>query len=389
MSIRFSLWREDAIAAAASGVLMLGLLLDGWNHINLQNGALGGFLTPWHGLLYAGFTLAAGWVVTRNPHLYRRSAVAKPELHRLFGLPLRYPLAMAGIVIATIGVAGDAAWHTFFGEETGVARVVAPFHLLLFAGAALVISAPLRSGWHAPQDYPARSSLLQILPPLCSLTLITALVAFMFQWLSVFVDWAPSLQLGRLPPELVGDERVRATVEFAGAARVLVTNLILLSPVFLALRRWRLPFGSVTVMWTAVAVFMSALTEFRSGGTVLAAFVGGLFTDTLIARLNPSPARPLAFRLLGGLVPVVTWVGYFLALAIIHHTSWPGDLWLGTVGVAAMTGIAVSFLAVPVAVPDPKELSAAAEAKPPYPSANRRDHSGRREEAFHGSDPRS
>ncbi|HEV8627082.1 MAG TPA: hypothetical protein VG034_21765 [Acidimicrobiia bacterium] len=362
----FSLWREDAIAAASGGVLMLGLLLDGWNHINLQNGALGGFFTPWHGLLYAGFTLSASWVITRNAHLYRPDRVAKPQFHPILGVPLRYPLAMVGIVIASAGVVGDALWHTLFGEETGVARVIAPFHLLLFTGAALVLSAPLRSGWHAPETYPPRPSLAQILPPLCSLTLITALVAFMFQWLSAFTDWAPSLQLGHLPAGLADDPRVRGTVELAGVARVVVTNLILVAPVLLALRRWRLPFGSVTVMWTAVAVFMSALTNFRSGGAVLAAGAGGLFTDLLIARLNPSPAHPLTLRLLGALTPGVTWSTFFLLTALIHDTPWPGDLWMGTVGVASMTGIALSFLAVPVAVPE--TVLEAGGSDPEFPS---------------------
>lgn len=49
-------WREDLVTSILATALVAGLFLDGWNHINLQNGALGGFFTVWHGLLYAGFT---------------------------------------------------------------------------------------------------------------------------------------------------------------------------------------------------------------------------------------------------------------------------------------------------------------------------------------------
>jgi hypothetical protein len=56
------------------------------------------------------------------------------------------------------------------------------------------------------------------------------------------------------------------------------------------------------------------------------------------------------FRL-GGVTPVAFWGSYFAALAIFHGTRWPADLWLGVVGVAALNGLALSFLAVPLSVP--------------------------------------
>ena len=64
-----TLWRDDLVAALTGGLLILGLFLDGWNHLNLQNGKAGEFLTPWHGLLYAGFNACAIWAITRNTRL--------------------------------------------------------------------------------------------------------------------------------------------------------------------------------------------------------------------------------------------------------------------------------------------------------------------------------
>jgi hypothetical protein len=266
-------------------------------------------------------------------------------------VPLRYPLAMTGLGLATVGLFGDIAWHAAFGEETGVARVIAPFHLVLFAGAALVVTAPLRSAWHARNHYPARPSLPTILPPLLSLTLVTAVAAFMFQWLSVFVDWTPSVSIGRIPANLAGNDRIEGTVEFADVARVLVTNLILMAPVLFALRRWRLPLGSVTFLFGAVAVMMSGLSEYDRWGTILAALAGGLACDVFVERLDVSPSRPLAYRVTAGLTPIVLWIGYFVVLPTIHDIHWPLDLWLGTVGLAAITSVLLSVVAVPPSAP--------------------------------------
>src|SRR5215208_6781269 len=97
-------WRDDLVAAILGTTLVCGLFLDGWNHINLQNGALGDFFTIWHALLYAGFSATAGWVVSRNSHLYATGRRPKWYFHRVLGFPLRYPVAVAGIVVATIGL---------------------------------------------------------------------------------------------------------------------------------------------------------------------------------------------------------------------------------------------------------------------------------------------
>ena len=344
-------WREDLITGLLAVGLVAGLFLDGWNHINLQNGALGGFFTIWHGLLYLGFNATALWVVTRNPHLYRHQTKPQPYFHPVFGIPLRYPLAIAGLAIAMVGLTGDIAWHTAFGEERGVARVIAPFHLLLFAGAAGLVSAPLRSGWYAPQFYPRASSLRQILPPLLSLTLVTCVAAFMFQWLSAFLDWTPSIQIGRIPANLAGDERVVGTTEFAGAARVLVTNLILLAPVFLALRRWHLPFGSVTLLFGVVSVAMSALTTFAFGWTVIAALLGGLVADALIYGYGPHADNALGYRLVAALAPLTLWSSYFVILSEVYKIHWPFDLWLGTTLLASISGLLLSYVAIAPAVP--------------------------------------
>ena len=70
-----AIWREDLITSLLSILLVAGLFLDGWNHINLQNGALGSFFTIWHALLYAGFNATApATCLPRAPKAHSRRA---------------------------------------------------------------------------------------------------------------------------------------------------------------------------------------------------------------------------------------------------------------------------------------------------------------------------
>jgi hypothetical protein len=272
---------------------------------------------------------------------------ALPQYHAYFGLPLRYPFAVFGVIIATVGMLGDAIWHTVFGEEKGVARVISPFHLVLFSGAVLLLGAPVRSGWYAPDVYPARLGFKRFFPVLLSLTLVTASVAFMFQWLSAFVDWQPSLTLGRLPTSIASDPALVGTVEFAGVARVLVTNVILIAPLMLALRRWRLPTGSITFMFAVVAMGMSTLTEFRQGWIVIPAIVGGIAGDLMLHYLPISPDRPFTTRVFAAAISAPFWIAYFITLRIAYDIRWPFDLWAGTVGVSMICAVLVSVLVLP------------------------------------------
>lgn len=346
-----SMWREDHVTAALASLMILGLFLDGWHHINRLEGKLGGFFTLWHGPLYAGFAATAVWVITRNSHLYRRGAVPAGA-RELLGVPLRYPLAVAGIGVATVGLAGDAFWHAAFGEESGVAKVIGPFHILLFTGAGLLITGPFRSAWHSLEAYPLAPSFRTMLPPLLSLSLITAMAAFLFQWLSAFVVWDPSIEIDRVPAGIQDREAVEQSAHIAGAAQVLVTNLLLMAAALLALRRWRLPFGSVTLLFTLVALLMGALTELERGATLAAPVAGGLVADLLIGRLRASPARPASHRVVATVTPAVLWGTHLLVLATVYDVVWPRDIALGTVGLMSLTGLLLSVLVLPPALPE-------------------------------------
>jgi hypothetical protein len=134
----------------------------------------------------------------------------------------------------------------------------------------------------------------------------------------------------------------------AGLESVLITNVILLAPVLLMLRRWRLPFGAVTFLFTFIAALMSALQAFQYPNPIIIALVAGLIADALIRLLQP---RVAAFRAIATLMPLVLWTLYFLEAQLNGGVGWSVELATGVTVMAALTGVALSLLMAPPAIP--------------------------------------
>ena len=169
------------------------------------------------------------------------------------------------------------------------------------------------------------------------------MVLFFFQYLSAFVTRAPST------PEVEGPDGLLTTI--VGVASVLVTNLIVVAPVLLLARRWRLPFGTVALVAGAGAVGLTSLREFALGALVPAMVAGGLAADLLVARLRPGPDRPGAFRAVAVLVPLLLWGARMATYAMVYGVAWPPELWAGVLGMACLGGLGLSVLVLPPAVP--------------------------------------
>ena len=326
-------WGDDLAAALLGTWVVGGLFLDGWAHVN-QPG-LETFFSPWHGVFYLGFlvsTVVLGRLVTRH-----QRGRFDPAL-----VPAGYGLGLVGVAMFVAGGVADGVWHTIFGIEVGVAALLSPSHLLLLSGGLLMVTSPVRSAWSSP-ELPARAPALALLPALWATALTTAVVLFFFQYLSAFVTRAPSMA------ETGGAEGLLTTI--AGVASVLVTNLIVLAPVLLLARRWRLPFGAVTLLATVGAVSLTSLREFVLGALVWAMLAGGLAADLLVAGLRPGPHRPGAFRAVAALVPLLLWGAWTAVYAAAYGIGWPPELWAGVLGMASLSGVGLSVLALPPALP--------------------------------------
>lgn len=314
---------EDLVTVLAGAWLIVGLFLDGWAHNNSKPES---FFTPWHGVFYSGFLVTAawiGWQVRRRYAAGARGALA---------VPVGYGLGVAGLLVFAAGGIFDMVWHELFGVEVDIEALLSPSHLVLLAGALLVLTSPLRSAWSDPSS--RAPTFTAFAPVVLATTLVTALVAFFFMYLSPFTD----------APATTGD------VEY-GVASILLTTLILMGPPLLLLLRWRVPGGTFTVLFTVVAVCLNALESFFLGWTILAAVVAGVAADVLVRWWRPSPDRPWAYRGFAAAVPAVLWLAYFAVIDAEFGVAWSLELWGGVTTMAALAGCGLALLMTPPRMP--------------------------------------
>ena len=341
--------RQDLVTVLLATWLIGGLGLDGLAHSNLER-QTESFFTPWHAVFYSGFVATALWVLwvvqtRRADHRTWTQAV-----------PLGYGLGVVGVAVFAVGGVGDLLWHQIFGIETNIAALLSPTHLLLFLGVALILLAPFRAAWSTLEPPPA--NLLGVVPALLSITLLTALVAFFFQYSSLFsIDLAfSSVEFVRVPqgqpPQLAGVlEAWAEDIQKNGIMAALFTSLMLVAPLLLLLRRWRLPLGAATILFVVVAALIVALDDFRAWENLVAAAAAGVAADVAIARLRPAADRVGAFRAVGSLVPMAVIGCTFLAAVWRFGLGWPAELWTGTVFFGGLAGYVLAYLMQPPPVP--------------------------------------
>jgi hypothetical protein len=305
---RVTLERGDQWSVAVFGTWMVtGLFLDGWSHgVNKPET----FFSPWHGLLYSGFAAAVVYGAVRT---YReRSRGRSMQMDPLMALGL--------VLFGTAGV-GDMIWHQIFGIEADLAALLSPSHLLLMTGGLLMASGPLRAAW-TDDDASPSSTLRSFLPTVASMTLVVALVSFFTMYQSAFTQIQPTT-----------DERMLTHA----VTSVLATNLVLVAPLVLLLRRFSTPFGTFTILFGAVAFAMAGLESFDQVLLVVPALLGGVVADVLSSRMRLVATAAI--------VPAVMWTGFFAVLNGAYHVHMEVELWTGAIFLAVLAGIGFAVFA--------------------------------------------
>src|SRR5207247_8511354 len=103
--------------------------------------------------------------------------------------------------------------------------------------------------------------------------------------------------------------------------------------VLVGMRRWRLPLGTCTLVFTLNAV------------------LAGVAVDLLYWYLRPAVGRVAVLRLFAFSVPVVYYLGYFITLMLTSGITWSIHLWLGSIVMAGIIGLTLSYILLPPASP--------------------------------------
>ncbi len=324
--------RTDLITMLLAAWLMIGLFLDGYAHANIID-ELESFFTPWHGVFYSGFLATAGWI---GFTVYRRM-----EGGRTFreAIPPGYGLSVAGALVFAAGGVGDGIWHTLFGIETGLDALLSPTHLLLFLGLIMILTTPIRTARirnpGTTIDKADRAVVIM------GFALTTALVGFMFEYLWITGQpWVAEELFS------ANTGRGQSTAVF-GVAALLITNLVLMTPVAYALKLWRPPTGLITAVWLTVNVLVALAFSWALQFAVVISLVGGLTGDVLVKTLNAGPDRRNAAAVVLSATPFVAWGAWFAMIAIVDFLRWPPEIWGGAMLFASMSGLGLAALALP------------------------------------------
>lgn len=328
-----------------------GLFIDGWAHSNIPQ--LETFFTPWHAVFYSGYLAVAFTLLTQILLNLRRSAsdysgttpsLVMPARESMGvnrwrrAIPSGYELSVLGLAIFGVSGIGDLTWHLVFGIERGTEALLSPTHLGLAMGIGLALTGPLRAAWRRTGGTP---SWRQLGPAILSLT-------FTFSLLTFFTAYASPL----VTPWPIIDSGHSAT---SGITDILLITALTMSIVLLAVRRWRLPFGTFTFMLGLNGALMVVFHPDSLLVSVPTALLGGLAADIMYRLIQPSLDQPTSVRLFAFVVPLMFYALYFIDLQIVGPAIfqsgilWSVPFWAGAPVIAGIAGFLLSFVMIPPA----------------------------------------
>jgi hypothetical protein len=338
--------REDLVTALLGSLLVGGGMTDAWAHTNILD-TIESFFTPWHALLYTGYTATAAWTFW----LAFRNRSRSPRWWR-DGWPAGYRIGAIGAVLFAFGGLADMVWHTIFGIEVNLEATYSPSHLLLVFAAVLLLTSPLRSWWASGSERGLRAA-----TGVVSAGLAGAIASALMLTLTAFVRPGAT----RPYDQDVTSEGHRVAVIAFGA--FLVTTILIVVPLVLIYRR-RAPLGTAPALVALVSSFAVVTYDFDGliMSAALGAVVGAALAGVLLARLDAvrGTRAPLRLPIVGATVAGFTWTGYLLGMHLHTGIRWPADLWAGAVVLTAMLGATLGGLAAGPSNHAPPEEAGAA-----------------------------
>jgi hypothetical protein len=278
--------------------------------------------------LYSGYLACSAWIFW----LTYRNKSENRQVSWKEAIPTGYRLGVVGVIVFFIGGIGDMIWHTVFGIEKNIEALLSPTHLILLTGGLLILTSPYRAMSASEKD--ETPTFRQLLPALTSIALTFATMSFflMYAW-----SFRQHLWMAR------GEDAVsRSVVDF------LITTMLIVLPVMVVLRRWKLPFGTVTYMFVFEAVLMGVLDGFRHYDSMIILLISGVVGDWLFRLIKNRESSTWPYRSVFFLLPVIIWSLYFADLRIFETLLWTPELWGGTIFICGLASVGLSILASPM-----------------------------------------
>lgn len=322
---------ELAVFIVCALVTTVGLAGDIARHLSDPGSLTNDFLSGWHLVLYGGVASVGAWIgvgaIRRGPAYVGSVATAT-----------------IGFVLLCIGGAVDAAWHDAFGTEVAAEALVSPPHLLVFAGLAFLLTAPIVWLWRRPARRLGALASLAVLVSLVSTVLVTTL----FTGFLTPLAGGLSLQAGYTEP-LVG-ESLQDYDQVRGLGIALWTTVLVVAAFTVVLVRFRLLPGTILVGF----LLIGAPALFVSDETIMPLVAGfgvaGLVAEVLALLLGTPTLDRVGASVVGAAMGAMLWATTFAALRMDDRLAWNPSLWAGTVTLSALFGAATAAL---VALPAP------------------------------------
>jgi hypothetical protein len=349
--------REDAVTAFLASYTLVALFWDGLRHNNLTG--VDNFFSPPHIAMYLGLIGLGVWIAI----VLLRYQKGLEQLD-WSAVPRGYRLAFAALPLAAIAGPLDFIWHEAYGFENQIDSTFSPPHQGLFYAGAMLAAIPAASAWQRSERKP---SLGEFLPTVFSLTSVVAAMLFVVHQIVPFYgggivatqDFQDDIA-GRAEAFSPGADAEhveglsRALTHYGdeafpfyffsthtAVAGILLYTIAMMGLILLMRRRWRIPVGSITVMFTFLALLWPMLSEYREAELIPALVLAGVVGDVLLARVQ-------RIRLFALLLPPALWALFFLCVELFQDgLGWEPTLWVGLLGTTAGLGFAMSLLVFP------------------------------------------
>ena len=141
--------------------------------------------------------------------------------------------------------------------------------------------------------------------------------------------------------------------QMGGIVSLMLIGGLLLGPVFVALRRWRLPVGTLMLVWgvncLAMAIVDWGLPYHAALTGVM--IVAVIICDWLLHRAQTLLPSLQGIRVFAFVAPALLFGAYFFALLLTEGSRWSIHLIGGAIVLPGIAGWLLSYVAWPPAIP--------------------------------------